>query len=134
VETDLQYAADAPFREYKTKLEKSRSDVNAVLEQVRLPISYDLKCSHFRKVLKIHIGLTMFMFQVESGLYHLQQLGEQHTFVSTKSNSLHTACQHLLEEQESLSALSEQVGDKYFSLTFKYVMVNYVFFCVDFML
>jgi len=75
----LQFVADAPFRAYKSQLEKSRSEVQTVLDRV------------------------------DNGLNHLKQLGERHTFVSTKSNALHTACQHLLEEQESLSELSEEV-------------------------
>jgi uncharacterized phage infection (PIP) family protein YhgE len=49
---------------------------------------------------------------VIGGLDLLHQLGEQHTFVSTKSNSLHTACQHLLEEQTQLSELSEQLSQR----------------------
>ena len=42
----------------------------------------------------------------------LQQLSSQHEFVSAKSTSLHTACQHLLEEQTALSALCEQLSQR----------------------
>ena len=49
---------------------------------------------------------------MNSGLESLHLLHEQYTFVSTKSNSLHTACQHLLEEQTSLSSLSDQLSKR----------------------
>jgi hypothetical protein len=49
---------------------------------------------------------------VNDGLSHLRLLGEQYRFVSTKSNALHTACQHLLQEQNVLSALAEQIAQR----------------------
>ncbi len=42
----------------------------------------------------------------------LRTLGEQYEFVSTRSNSLHEACQHLLQEQNRLSTLSEQIKER----------------------
>ncbi len=49
---------------------------------------------------------------MEEGLSQLGTLGEQYEFVSTRSNSLHEACQHLLQEQNRLAALSEQVRER----------------------
>ena len=42
----------------------------------------------------------------------LNRLSEQYDFVSTKSNSLHSACQDLMAEQEKLSQLSTIVNQR----------------------
>ena len=47
---------------------------------------------------------------MNGGLELLRHLSSQHEFVSAKSTSLHTACQHLLEEQTALSELAEELS------------------------
>ena len=73
------YEEDAPYRNYIDQLERHRGDADDLLDKVN------------------------------DGLGQLKLLSEQYNFVSTKSNSLHTACQHLLEEQTKLSELSQKV-------------------------
>ncbi len=82
VEENLQFQEDAPYREYIGQLERHRGDLGSLLSEV------------------------------EGALGRLSTLGKQYEFVSTRSNSLHEACQHLLQEQERLSELSEQVKEK----------------------
>lgn len=56
--------------------------------------------------------LMPLMKQILDALDNLQTLSDQYHFVSTKSNSLHTACQHLLEEQTQLATLSQEIEKK----------------------
>ena len=73
-------------------------------ELVLLPISQRLQT--FVKQSESHGNIL----QVNGGLELLRHLSSQHEFVSAKSTSLHTACQHLLEEQTALSELAEQLS------------------------
>lgn len=50
--------------------------------------------------------------QVKSSLDQLSDLSKQYEMVSTKTTSLHTACQHLLQEQTRLAEVSQQVQDR----------------------
>lgn len=49
---------------------------------------------------------------MDEGLDNLNTLQKQYDFVATKSNSLHSACQHLLEEQTKLSSTNDKIGQK----------------------
>ena len=51
-------------------------------------------------------------FQLNEGRMCLSRLSEQYNFVSTKSNSLHSACQDLMSEQEELTELSSSVNQR----------------------
>ncbi len=82
MEENLQFQEDAPYRGYIRQLESHKSDADRLAEQV------------------------------SAGLSHLTTLEQQHEFVSTRSNSLHEACQHLLQEQEDLARLSERIAER----------------------
>ncbi|XP_078694168.1 conserved oligomeric Golgi complex subunit 3-like isoform X3 [Branchiostoma floridae x Branchiostoma belcheri] len=47
-----------------------------------------------------------------SALDHLQELQKQYIFVSTKTNALHEACEHLLQEQTKLVNAAESINNK----------------------
>ncbi|XP_078613275.1 conserved oligomeric Golgi complex subunit 3-like isoform X2 [Branchiostoma floridae x Branchiostoma japonicum] len=49
---------------------------------------------------------------VSSALDHLQELQKQYIFVSTKTNALHEACEHLLQEQTKLVNAAESINNK----------------------
>ncbi|CAH1245644.1 COG3 [Branchiostoma lanceolatum] len=49
---------------------------------------------------------------VNSALDHLQELQKQYIFVSTKTNALHEACEHLLQEQTKLVNAAESINNK----------------------
>ncbi len=78
MEDSLRERDDEPYRKYVEQLERHARDADDLLSEVN------------------------------GGLDRLRVLTEQHAFVSAKSNSLHTACQHLLEEQNRLTELSEE--------------------------
>ena len=65
-EGQLQEAEDRPWRQFQGRLQSALERVNTLGETV------------------------------DTGLEELTQLGQQYAFVSEKSTSLHTACQHLL--------------------------------------
>ncbi|NXP68173.1 COG3 protein, partial [Chloropsis cyanopogon] len=49
---------------------------------------------------------------VNSALQHLESLQKQYLFVSTKTGTLHEACEQLLKEQSSLVDLAENIQQK----------------------
>ena len=50
--------------------------------------------------------------KVNAGLKSVDTLANQYAFVEEKSNSLHTACQSLMTEQEQLSRYSQDVTSR----------------------
>ena len=50
--------------------------------------------------------------KVNAGLKSVHTLASQYAFVEEKSNSLHTACQSLMTEQEQLSRYSQDVTSR----------------------
>jgi len=52
------------------------------------------------------------MNDVTASIDHLNDLQAKHEFVSTKTNSLHQSCEHLLEEQTSLMNIAEGIQSK----------------------
>lgn len=82
VETSLSVQQDQPYRRYIRELEQ-QANVTGGLET-----------------------------QVKESLDQLSELTLQYEMVSTKTTSLHTACQHLLEEQTRLAEVSQQVQER----------------------
>eukprot|EP00124_Ichthyophonus_hoferi_P004781 Ihof_evm2s575 gene=Ihof_evmTU2s575 len=52
------------------------------------------------------------MSEVDETLNHLSALGLQYDFVSTKTQSLHTACEHLLADQTRLVEYADGIGTR----------------------
>ena len=106
MEDSLRSRDDEPYRVYMEQLERHRDDADQLLQKV--------SCHFFGAVLYIVCNIdheqSFAHFKVNGSLQLLQQLSSQHEFVSAKSTSLHTACQHLLEEQTALSGLCEQLS------------------------
>lgn len=50
--------------------------------------------------------------EVGGSIDHLSDLQKQHEFVSTKTNTLHQSCEHLLEEQTGLMNVAEAIQSK----------------------
>ena len=50
--------------------------------------------------------------EVAGSINQLNELGGDHEFVSTKTNTLHQSCEHLLEEQTSLMNVAEAIQSK----------------------
>lgn len=82
IEHSLQTQSDAPYRHYIEQLEQQRDNADQLLTRVN------------------------------QGLSQIELLAQQYHFVSEKSNSLHMACQHLMQEQTKLSALSDQISER----------------------
>ena len=108
MEDSLRSRDDEPYRVYMEHLERHRDDADQLLKKVSFPflvfVLFGL-CCPLQECSFAH-------FKVNGSLQLLQQLSSQHEFVSAKSTSLHTACQHLLEEQTALSGLCEQLSQR----------------------
>lgn len=50
--------------------------------------------------------------EVTACLSELSDLQSKHEFVSTKTNTLHQSCEHLLEEQTRLMNVAEAISSK----------------------
>lgn len=50
--------------------------------------------------------------EVSGSISQLDDLGSNHEFVSTKTDTLHQSCEHLLEEQTSLMNVAEAIQSK----------------------
>lgn len=73
---------DAEFRVYLSQLEQHKEDCKDLLKQVA------------------------------NTLDNLSKLGSQYTFVSNKTNSLHEACQQMLDDQTKLSAMADDLENR----------------------
>lgn len=58
------------------------------------------------------VVLCSLVEEVSGSINQLNELGGDHEFVSTKTNTLHQSCEHLLEEQTSLMNVAEAIQSK----------------------
>lgn len=56
--------------------------------------------------------LSSLLGEVSGALDELHDLQAKHEFVSTKTNSLHQSCEHLLDEQTKLLNAAESITSK----------------------
>ncbi|KAL4220407.1 Golgi transport complex subunit 3 [Mactra antiquata] len=82
VESEIEKESDLPYRSHISELEAHRGQCDQVLEEV------------------------------SAGLEYLMDLQQQYINVSTKTNALHEACEHLLAEQTRLINTAESISNK----------------------
>ncbi|XP_060583115.1 conserved oligomeric Golgi complex subunit 3-like isoform X2 [Ruditapes philippinarum] len=82
VENEIEKEEDLPYRCHIEELESFRAQCDGVLDEV------------------------------SSGLEYLMNLQQQYINVSTKTNALHEACEHLLAEQTRLMNTAESISNK----------------------
>ncbi|XP_052216084.1 conserved oligomeric Golgi complex subunit 3-like isoform X2 [Dreissena polymorpha] len=82
VESEIEKEEDLPYRSHMEELASHRAQCDWVLDEV------------------------------SAGLDHLMELQRQYVHVSTKTNALHEACEHLLEEQTRLMNQAENISNK----------------------
>nr|CAG4644622.1 EOG090X02EM [Leptodora kindtii] len=82
LEWEMLQEEDAEFRVYLSQLEQHKEDCKDLLKQVATTLD------------------------------NLSKLGSQYTFVSNKTNSLHEACQQMLDDQTKLSAMADDLENR----------------------
>ncbi|WAR28731.1 COG3-like protein, partial [Mya arenaria] len=80
---------------------------NEIEEEEELPFRY-----HMEELAGHRSQCDRVLDEVSAGLQHLMELQSQYINVSTKTNALHEACEHLLDEQTQLMNTAESISNK----------------------